>query len=740
MARQRTAVRVNQFVGGFNTEANLLSFPEGASFDEENCDLQNNGSRRRRNGFGTDFGDEVNTNVVYPESTGLGRNQFVWRNAGGDSKNQFLVIQLGSYVGFHELTGSIVSENLVYSFVLPGVDSSQSFGMASIDGILVLATGTGAVWSVSYKNGVFTRASDRLLIRDLFGTQAGVLTDPENFQVRPTNLPDTHYYNLRNQTFALPRPNGSEGTSYGNDPLNGLFRRGGIWPSNADNVNFFLIADSNFVSNRTIERFNADSMYHSPPQNNRSPMGYFIIDALERGSSRMEAIKELTDRHPDLQWKPTVTLPSDRTPGGPTTVAQYAGRVWYGGFQGDVLGGDKKSPRLSSYVLFSQVVKETSQIYWCYQQADPTSNIDPDLVATDGGFIKIDEAYNIQSLVPVDSSLFVFAENGIWRIVGSDENAFNATSYVVNKVTDTGCVAANSVIYIDGVLLYWAENGIYTIQKDKVGVWNVANLTDETIKTYYQKISAEEKLNCSGYFDEVTGTLRWLYGGEISTRTEVSELILNKKFQTFTKNRIRLVPGTRGPVTVSGGRLTGNLEVPVTVDGEPVTVGGEVVTTPPLYSLFSPSQNFYCIITQLTPTMKYTFGGYNNEDNPTDWITLGGIDSPAFLTTGFVTGGEGRLRKDVPYLTTYFDILPGKSSALYLQTRWDWTTNQSSGKWTAPRQIYRDIGIRSGDSTVVTKSKIRGGGMSMALNFTSEPGKFFHLNGWEHNLEATTDE
>lgn len=97
-------------------------------------------------------------------------------------------------------------------------------------------------------------------------------------------------------------------------PLRALFLRSGEWPSNGDNVNFFLIADSNFVSNRTVERFNPGSMADTPPYNTRAPSGYFIIDAMDRGNSREQKFSELTNRHDPLQWRPSVNLPPDRTP------------------------------------------------------------------------------------------------------------------------------------------------------------------------------------------------------------------------------------------------------------------------------------------------------------------------------------------------------------------------------------------------------------------------------------------
>ena len=83
MSRQRTAVQVNQFVGGLNTEANPLSFPENASIDESNVELTTRGTRVRRDGFDAEASYVVvDTGVTYSTSAKLGRSQFRWENPG----------------------------------------------------------------------------------------------------------------------------------------------------------------------------------------------------------------------------------------------------------------------------------------------------------------------------------------------------------------------------------------------------------------------------------------------------------------------------------------------------------------------------------------------------------------------------------------------------------------------------------------------------------------------------------
>ena len=75
MARQRIAVQVNKFVGGFNTEANPLEFPPNASSDENNMILLPNGTRARRPGFDLETDNvEVDTSVQWQSDATMGRS------------------------------------------------------------------------------------------------------------------------------------------------------------------------------------------------------------------------------------------------------------------------------------------------------------------------------------------------------------------------------------------------------------------------------------------------------------------------------------------------------------------------------------------------------------------------------------------------------------------------------------------------------------------------------------------
>lgn len=752
--RQRVPVQVNQFVGGLNTEANPLSFPVASSIDEVNMDFGRDGSRIRRNGFDLEVGYIAATAPIdLQEASTLGRNQFRWENPGGYNNAEFMVVQIGNYVAVHDLNILPVSTTPTFSQTFATDTFSNTYGFASVDGILVIATGESEVHTLTYDGTDISSATSPLLIRDLFGVQSilsGVdLNAPENVQLRPVTLPKKHLYNLRNQTFALPRVD-SENNLDLVDPVKEFSDAviadigSALYPSNADNAVKFTFADAERSSDREVERFHGQTMYKSPPSNAKAPTGYFVINALSRGASRATAATSLENTYPALE-ELVSGLSEDRTPGGAKVLAQYAGRVWYGGFSSEVVDGDSLSPHMSAYILFSQVVQQSSSINLCYQASDPTSIEDPDLVDTDGGFIKIDGAYNIKALIPVDSSLFVLAENGIWRVVGTDENTFTATGYSVYKISDRGCLSTTSAVTNGSSLVYWAEDGIYSVGKDDLGSWAGNNLTQDTIQTHYDSIDSGYKELAVGYYDANNTTIRWLWGPPDGSEDTCHELIFNLRYPAFTKNEVVLPAGVGGISSVVGGQSPNSaLTLDVTDSlGAVVTASGESVTTKPQTIRRGVTTAYYTIILSYGNNPTYTFGRYNREDTPYDWSRLGSpTDSPAKLVTGSVSGGDARLRKDVPYLTIYFhqggdDDL---DSQCILTTQWNWSPDYTGGKWSSPRQVYRKQRDSNSGGILATRNKIRGSGRAVAFRMESVEGFGMRIYGWEFNIEATTSE
>lgn len=757
MARQQAAAEINAFVKGLITEASPLTFPDNASIDEVNLIPQRDGSRKRRRGM--DFEDnyaeidsnqEISSNVTF--------SSFSWKGPGGYNQVEFCVIQFGNRLSFFKSSQLPLSRNQFYNYDLSSSDSAQ-VSMDSVDGVLVVADGSGNIVTFDYDGSSIIPSSGRLLIRDLFGVEDiidGVnLLEGNGISIRPVNITSAHIYNLRNQTFAIPRFAGPSEVS--RDPIQYFKDFSGVYNSNSDNLNVFLYADANDGDDRSTKRYFAVDNLNNPLGTNRAPLGYFIIDAMNRGSSRIQASANLQNQYLQLV-QPVLAIPTDRTPGGASVVSAYSGRVFYSGFSSQVIDGDSQSPRMNSYVLFSRLVQSQSDVFKCYQEGDPTSTENPDLVDTDGGFLRIAGAYNIQRLINVGDALMVLAENGVWKITGGSGYGFKATDYVVSKVTEHGTVSPSSTVLIDNTFMYWSDDGIYHIKQNQYGDWVGENLTTNTIQSYFDSIPSTAKARCFGAYDSYSRKVRWLYNNFYGTEATPTELILDVGLGAFYPSKINRVGGDYPlpvcivripPYQISSSLnnvINNSDDTLVDVSGNSVVVEGQVVDA-------SLSELYYVTLTQSSGgTLRYSFASYRNDDF-LDWKSYNGVgvDAAGYLLTGWTGMGDFQRNKQVSYLTVYsiktetgFDAnyFPVGDSSILVQSQWNWTNLAEAGKWSPQFQAYRhrrlwipennSSGFDDGDYVIATKNKLRGRGRVLSLKFSTEPGKDFHLLGWSY--------
>lgn len=761
MARRQAPLQINEFTGGLNTEFNPLSMPPNISLDELNMEIATDGSRRRRLGFSLEpASEEVDTNVVFNSPNTFFTTMFRWDNAGGDPQKSLLVAQVGNYLGVHDMDqGDSISSSLIYSEVFSSGNYDGLFSYAVVDGLLVVVNSQKPVLVYEYDGTSITKTEDTLYIRDLFGVDSGELTQQNNLSKRPTTLTNTHRYNLRNQTFYSPRFRNE--LTVASDPIEAfnLDHPDNKFPSNADDLNRFLLADANVASNRTIERFFSRDMVESSPAVGESPKGHFIIDALDRGASRQAEEVKLRQEYSELIYPVGAnSLPVDRTPGGASVIESFAGRFWYAGFSGNLIGGDPKSPRMSSYLLFSMLVKDKTDITQCYQRADPTSNEDSAIVDTDGGFIRLDGAYGISKMIDLEGSLFVFARNGVWRVSGGENDSFSATNFLTQKLSTEGSVAPNAVVVVSNQIFYWSEKGIFNIARNEFGFWEVEDITKGKIETFYLNIPERSKQLSTGSYDVFSRKIRWVYTEPTVSTSYSNELVLDLNYGAFTPNRIETL-GEGLPIVVNlAARQSFVLDSSqniVTVNGDQVTENGVFVTTDATIIQNALRQSIYLVITGFSPTIHYSFG-YYRDTTFVDWLS---VNYDSYLVSGSLTGGEARFKKQTPYLNVFlkrtengFDenLNPLNQSSCLISSQWNWTNSRNANKWSTPREAYRysrsyfpvdsNDTFDTGDTVIVTRNKIRGSGHSVSFRFTSSPGKDMHVHGWSFDLLAGAKE
>lgn len=778
---------ITNFVGGLITDANPMSYPPNASLDEYNMLINQDGTRSRRAGMDIEDNYEVITATLdTPVNDQISYKTIKWTNVAGIPNLVFVVIQIGSYLAIHATeSGSLSSGGPLFTYQLNLVSNFCSF--ASVDGMLVVATGDKSLISISYisSSQSFVVNPYRLLIRDTFGVEdilSGVnYREGTNISKRPKTLTGAHSYNLRNQTFSVPRLIGGLLQETIQDPIQ-AWRNYAVstFPSNADSVLDAFYPNSASIQDPTTNRFNPIELGSNPPGTLQAPIGYFIIDALDRGTSRLEETNKLyADKTKLVDSYKTTSLPTDSTPTGANVLAQFAGRMFYAGFTSEVIGGDSTSPRMGSYLLFSKLVENQKDLKICYQVGDPTSKNYSELLDTDGGFVKLEGAYNIQAMIPLPSGLVILAENGVWLLSGEDRGQFKATSYSTSKVSTNGCDSPGSVVLTGDGFLFWSRDGIYKVSPNQFGDLEVTNITMGKIQKFYTSIPSKDRKYVVGVLDKYERKAKWVYGNRLGTQTLNRELVYSFDFSAFTSNRI-----SRALCHISSGDTDPSIPTVVaapvimpaftaTQVSEPVYVGVELVFNDLDQVILDQTQvetsltetKYLTILDYSLSSILYSFSSYSNTDHY-DWPIVSdsvGVDAESVILTGWSGGGDYQRSKQVPFLMMHFyktetgfeviddgdplsDWRATDQSSCLVQAQWNWANHVNSGKWGTQFQAYRfsrfwqpseiDDAFDNGFYTVETRNKLRGSGKVLSLKFTSEPGKHMNIIGWSMMLQG----
>lgn len=781
MPKQIAKQEVNSFVGGFITEASPLNFPPNASTDEENFNLFTDGTRGRRKGLDWEAEkDLIDSGITVSALRDSAYNTFKWTSPGGDSSKEILVVQVAKKLFFFLLNESrLSSEGYLGSLTLPISASNVRFSFAAVEGILTVAAGEEDIYTVQYNGSSFSQKSYRLLVRDMWGVY---INESQNKTFRPKQPSEFHIYNLRNQGWALPRrspkfsigtyeivtktgpetgevlpsgidygkklinivatpdTSGSEATKF--DPIACVYAHRGYFPSLVDSL--WAGMSMSTVSPVPYETFYPVQMESAQGDSGVYAKGFFVIDALRRGTSRLSALNLHRKRYTSIKFNPTY-LPADYTTGGASVVESFAGRVFYAGFNGAVVNGDANSPDLTNMILFSQLVKGGDDVNKCYQEGDPTSRESSDVVDTDGGFIKISGAGNIIRMVNVGKSLAVIATNGVWIVQGGSDYGFTATNYLVEKISSSGCQSPFSVVAVEGAVFYWADAGIIRIAKNEFGDYVASNLSEKTIQTFYDDIPLEYKQNVIGFYDEFQKKILWLYGQQEDINQEyVTELRFDLKLGAFSKYKLNNYNTNIVSLVPTASFKTSLKEDTVIVNGVDVEVNAvdvEVYSTQKTSEI--PTTKY--LVMSGTTTLYFSFAELSNTEFK-DW---GVIDAKAFMITGQIVGGDSAMIKQSPYLTMHFfrteegvdeDFVPLKQSSCKVRSMWDWSNTINSKKWGPLFQAYRykrpvftidaeDL-YDNGFETIVTKNKLRGRGKALSLYMETESGKDCKIIGW----------
>ena len=725
------------FVKGLVTEASPLTFPENASLDEDNFVLERTGSRSRRLGIDFEAGYALKPTGYSLTVLADARISFHrWDTPNGNTNVSIGVIRIQDKLWFVNLLATNPSANYLNggaALNIPELGSGDIDTTVITNKFVIVSKDLALPLLLSYNDSTDTVSYQTvpIQVRDFWGVYESL-----GDTVRPTTLSNAHQYNLRNQNWK---------DSY----INSTFSTNGYYPSNSD---IWYLARYSDPTSGNYNSYNPSALARNNNFSARAPRGSAIIDVFYRGNGR-------------AAFSGISGLPSDVETGAFTTVASYAGRVFYSGVPSAITGGDNNSPNYSGYVFFSQVVTSSDNIGKCFQVNDPSAEEISDVVDSDGGTIHIPEATKIVKLLPAKGSLIVFAENGIWEIFGGS-NGFTATAFQVSKVSSTGVLSKDSVVEINGSFLVWTNAGIYLINEDQVdGRYKAENITLSTIQTFYNDISDIAKKNVRSFYNEKENKVRWLfndtgnYGEGNYLNNYNRELVLDLTlgaFYTSTYSELETnSPKISAYISFPGVTVASNeAEIYAGNDKVEVTSTDTVV----VYNQVAEGRSSQFGYLVLYGT-SFTIAKLSNTFF-VDWKAVDGIGATfiSYLVTGYEITGDATRKKQVPYLTCFFEKTENgfseingsleldNPSGCLVQAQWNWANSVNSGKWGNTFQAYRlprpyfpsgeSDNFDTGDRVTVTKNKLRGVGKAISIKFISEPGKDLRLLGWALSLTA----
>lgn len=705
MAQSISQKAVNNFVKGLITEASELTFPEGASVDESNCDLRRDGTRRRR------------LNVEYENSHALSsftlsNSEVVatgeWTNAGGDATRDLLVLQKGSTLYFYNKASTPYSNQLVTSFSLNGlfgvtIDPTVACQFTTIKGMLVVTSSAmQAIRLIYNSNNTVSGQSITFEVRD-FEWQGYAAAGDEYFLEKSvvSNSPalaanGPRLYDAYNSGWGSVN-NGIASALAGNDAFTTHIVQSGNVLQPPLTHPWFSGKDSSNVQNRA--EFLKIDAGKTLTANGRFVLNFFNkqrTTAYNTEPRKLYTLNGVADETESSRFQ---------------TCETFSGRVFYAGLN---------SSKNSGTILFSRIVEDANELGECFQRNDPTSENLSDLLDNDGGVIEIPDAYNIQKLYAFQTALFVFAENGVWQIQGVD-GVFRATEYSVSQVSKVGILHQGTFVQADGVPFWWSKYGIHTLQADAVtGSSSQQNLTIPTIQRFWNEITDAQKAKVISCYDNVNKRLYWGYpnAGEGVASKINNFLILDIPLQAF---------------------------FPWKISDE--ASSSDAIVGLAYYDTYSQSSGdpSIVLICRDGATNKITMGHFSG----VTFLDWGSANYTSFAETGYDFVGDAVLKKNAPFIVTYARVTetgftgsesagyqPVRPSGLTVAASWDFGEDFQTAQ-----EVYRlkyPLFPNSGnlndfnypDDVITSRIKIRGHGRSMRIKYESVQGKDFILLGW----------
>lgn len=708
MPRQVKTEVKNRFIQGLITETTGLQSPENSCEVTDNCVFNFKGNVTRR--LGLDF--EPNYTTKLYSSEGVVVQSFLWQNAAGLADTNIVVLQIGGILYFYITGQDAVSKGAAASSVdfsifatgNPLLCGQAECSFAFGQGYLFVSNPYADPSYVKYDSNTnsFSLFPITVKVRDVKGIYEGAEND-----LRLTTLNDTHKYNLYNQGWAPTATVDYINTWRGSGAL---IMAGAIgaarsdYPSNADV--WWLYKAATYTTYEVFDRTLPDRKARG---NSPAPKGHYLYNSFNLDRATVSGIAGITGD----------SAGSAR----PRSNAFFASRVWYAGT--DAQG-------FSTKVYFSQVVDDIYKSGYCYQQNDPTNEDLFDLLATDGGVIEILEIGSVVKLFPMQTSLLVFATNGVWSISGNQGIGFTPNDFTVRKVSSIPTLSASSFVEVEGMPMWWNNDGIYTISGfNAAGAVQIESLTEKTIKGFYNTIPVDNKALARGYYNPLTRQIQWLYRSYLADNTTEKYRFDQALVLNLTTNAFYTWSFPNDSVTVNSilsfktyGTTYGTLPV-VDDNGKPtLDIHGDPITTTGYSTSLKASVFKYLVSYHDGTDFRMTFAeefdyGFH------DFDSLDGTGSD--YTSYFLTNGDMDGDAQRKFQHNYIWLYANSGSEVKVQPLWNYANSSTSGNvGTSQLCVFNE----ASKSHNFKKIKIRGSGRILQLKFTSLTGQPFDLSGW----------
>ncbi len=186
MPRGQQTKQFLNFVAGLNTESSPLVFPENTLKDGDNVSLNRDGSIKRRRGLNFESSGAYST-TTFSESDleNFAISTQEWTSVDGDDSLNFLVLQVGGVLYFHNLGAAVLSTAAIGSLDMSPVQldadyTTEIFDYDSAKGVLFVVGRSISPVYVKYNqdDNSFTGVKLTIKIRDTDGIDDTISSPP----------------------------------------------------------------------------------------------------------------------------------------------------------------------------------------------------------------------------------------------------------------------------------------------------------------------------------------------------------------------------------------------------------------------------------------------------------------------------------------------------------------------------------------------------------------------------------